>query len=84
MCSLAFVLSCLDSIQPIYKIIKNEMTNVTRGLYVNFTQPGNPREYWNELVSDYIPELQSIFAVTAEMKGMLCICNTTKYTKYYL
>ena len=41
-CSLAFVLSHLGSIQPIYKITKNEMTNITRGLYVNYTQPPDP------------------------------------------
>ena len=28
-------------------------------MFVNYTQPGDPREYWNELIAEYIPSLQS-------------------------
>ena len=45
------------------------MKNVTQGMFVNYTQPGDPREYWNELIAEYILSLQSIFAVTTEMKS---------------
>lgn len=38
-------------------------------MFVNYTQPGDPCEYWNELVGDYIPALQSVFAITTEMKS---------------
>ena len=45
------------------------MKNVTQGMFVNYTQPGDPREYWNELIAEYVLSLQSVFAVTTEMKS---------------
>ena len=45
------------------------MKNVTWGMFANYTQPGDPREYWNELIAEYVPSLQSVFAVTTEMKS---------------
>ena len=68
-CSLGFVLIRLDSTVPIYNIKNNEMKNVTQGMFVNYTQPGDPREYWNDLIADYVPSLQSVFAITTEMKS---------------
>ena len=68
-CSLGFVLIRLDLTVPVYNIKNNEMKNVTRGMFVNYTQPGDPHEYWNDLIAEYVPSLQSIFAVTTEMKS---------------
>ena len=68
-CSLGFVLIRLDSTVPVYNIKNNEMKNVTQGMFVNYTQPGDPREYWNDLIAEYVPSLQSVFAITTEMKS---------------
>ena len=68
-CSLRFVLIRLDSTVPVDKIKNNEIKNVTRGMFVNYTQPGDPHEYWNDLIGEYVPSLQSVFAITTEMKS---------------
>ena len=68
-CSLGFILIKLDSTVPIYNIKNNEMKNVTQGMFVNYTQPGDPHEYWNDLIAESVLSLQSVFAVTTEMKS---------------
>ena len=68
-CSLGFVLIRLDLTVPIYNIKNNEMKNVTRGMFVNYPQPGDPCEYWNDLIAEYVPSLQSVFAITTKMKS---------------
>ena len=66
---LGFILIRLDSRVLICNIKNNEMKNVTWGMFVNYTQPGDLHEYSNDLIAEYVLSLQSVFAITTEMKS---------------
>ena len=70
------MLGRLDYLEVTLKWTREEVITCLHRLHINYTLPGDLREYWNLLVNDYACALSVYFSFTIERQCKLIFSSS--------